>query len=222
MPSKLPPVQVHLLSPHPFVLTELQSWALPRDLTLVPLRLAYNLAPNLVPFEAGPGSICVLDACFPATTTDSLVSEVVAAHPGVRVIVMTEALTVEMAVPLLRRGVKGILTYADAHQHLRPAIRAVASGGIWVPRLVLSAFLDGLLDDRGQAPPTPKIGGLSRRETDVLDALLQNQSNKEIATLLNISERTVKFHVSNLLAKFDVQRRADLILLSLQRSPAPE
>ena len=56
----------------------------------------------------------------------------------------------------------------------------------------------------------------------MLDALLQNQSNKEIATLLNISERTVKFHVSNLLAKFAVQRRADLILLSLQRSPASE
>jgi DNA-binding CsgD family transcriptional regulator len=41
--------------------------------------------------------------------------------------------------------------------------------------------------------------------------------NKEIALRLNISERTVKFHVSNLLAKFGVRRRADLILLCYQR-----
>ena len=59
---------------------------------------------------------------------------------------------------------------------------------------------------------------------DVLEPLLQNLSNKEIAGKLNISERTVKFHVSNLLAKFSVQRRADLILHSFQSralSPQP-
>jgi hypothetical protein len=51
----------------------------------------------------------------------------------------------------------------------------------------------------------------------LLDCLLENLANKEIANKLNISERTVKFHVSNLLAKYKVQRRADLILLSYQR-----
>jgi DNA-binding CsgD family transcriptional regulator len=60
--------------------------------------------------------------------------------------------------------------------------------------------------------------GISRRERDVLDLLLANLSNKEIATKLFISERTVKFHVSNLLSKFGVQRRADLIVLWMQRT----
>jgi len=129
------------------------------------------------------------------------------------VIVVMEVLTIEAAVPLLRRGVKGILTYTEAHEQLPAAIRAVARGGLWVPREVLSTFLDGLLENGAQAPG--KVTGLSRREMDVLDALLLNQSNKEIAAKLNISERTVKFHVSNLLTKFSVQRRADLILLSL-------
>jgi DNA-binding CsgD family transcriptional regulator len=61
---------------------------------------------------------------------------------------------------------------------------------------------------------------LSKRETHVLDGLMRHESNKEIASRLAISERTVKFHVSNILAKFSVQRRADLILLSLQPAPA--
>jgi two-component system response regulator DevR len=51
----------------------------------------------------------------------------------------------------------------------------------------------------------------------IVDALLENLANKEIANKLHIPERTVKFHVSNLLNKLGVRRRADLILLCCQR-----
>jgi len=64
------------------------------------------------------------------------------------------------------------------------------------------------------------VPDVSRREREVLDLLLDNLCNKEIASKLFISERTVKFHVSNLLSKFGVQRRADLIVLWMQRSTA--
>ncbi len=52
---------------------------------------------------------------------------------------------------------------------------------------------------------------LSPREREVLESVLRNQSNKEIAALLNVSERTVKFHVSSLLVKFNVHNRAGLM-----------
>jgi DNA-binding CsgD family transcriptional regulator len=51
---------------------------------------------------------------------------------------------------------------------------------------------------------------VSRREQEVLGGVIQNFTNKEIATKLNVSERTVKFHVSSLLAKFGVATRAAL------------
>jgi DNA-binding CsgD family transcriptional regulator len=53
---------------------------------------------------------------------------------------------------------------------------------------------------------------LSRRQYEVLSAVAQNMSNKEIAGRLNLSERTVKFHVSALLEKFAVRGRVDLML----------
>lgn len=222
MHPKEEPLRVHLLSPHPFVLAELGGGSSRQGLEVVPVRLAYSLAASLPAFDAEHGSVCVLDACFPPATNDALVSEVVGAHPGIRVIVVTEALTADQAVPLLRRGVKGILAYAEAQQQLLAVITAVAKGGLWVPREILSTFLDGLLGESVPAsPPDARVAGLSRREVDVLDALLRNQSNKEIASRLNISERTVKFHVSNLLTKFSVQRRADLIFLSLQPPSSP-
>lgn len=55
--------------------------------------------------------------------------------------------------------------------------------------------------------PTP----LSRRQQEVLQGVLRNLSNKEIGALLNLSERTVKFHVSTLLAKFGVSDRVSLM-----------
>ena len=64
-------------------------------------------------------------------------------------------------------------------------------------------------------------GKLTRREQEVLDALLENLVNKEIGSRLNISERTVKFHVSNLLSEFGVRRRADLLLLCYQTRKSP-
>jgi DNA-binding CsgD family transcriptional regulator len=53
---------------------------------------------------------------------------------------------------------------------------------------------------------------LSRRQNQVLGGITENLTNKEIAMELNVSERTVKFHVSALLEKFDVRRRGDLVV----------
>lgn len=52
---------------------------------------------------------------------------------------------------------------------------------------------------------------LTRREEEVLEGVMRSQSNKEIACSLNLSERTVKFHVSSLLAKFRVRGRMELV-----------
>jgi DNA-binding NarL/FixJ family response regulator len=119
---------------------------------------------------------------------------------------------------LLRQGVKGILSYAEARQQLARALPQVAAGGIWVPRPVLSRFVDSILSStQGRRLRADSPSELSRREQEVLSGLLENLANKEVADRLHISERTVKFHVSNLLAKFGVRRRADLILLCYQR-----
>jgi DNA-binding CsgD family transcriptional regulator len=64
------------------------------------------------------------------------------------------------------------------------------------------------------------LEGLTRRERQVLEAVLDNLSNKEIARRLQMSVRTAKFHVSNLLVKHGVRRRADLLFRALQSTGA--
>jgi DNA-binding NarL/FixJ family response regulator len=123
-----------------------------------------------------------------------------------------------IASPLLRLGVKGLLTYQQAPRELIRAAHQVGAGMYWVPRELLTRFVESILPEVRGCKALDCEANISRREREVLDLLLANLSNKEIAARLFISERTVKFHVSNLLSKFNVQRRADLIVLWMQRT----
>jgi DNA-binding NarL/FixJ family response regulator len=115
--------------------------------------------------------------------------------------------------------VKGLLTYKEAEERLADALAAVAKGGFWVPRSLLSRLVDFVLRNASARHMSGGTTNLTRREREVMDAMMENLSNKEIASKLLVSERTVKFHVSNLLAKFGVRRRADLILLYYEALP---
>ena len=61
---------------------------------------------------------------------------------------------------------------------------------------------------------------VTRREEEVLRGILRGFANKEIASNLNLSERTVKFHVSSLLTKFRVRGRMELVREATRRTPA--
>jgi DNA-binding NarL/FixJ family response regulator len=60
---------------------------------------------------------------------------------------------------------------------------------------------------------------LTRREEEVLGGVMRSLANKEIAASLNLSERTVKFHVSSLLTKFRVRGRMELVREATRRAP---
>jgi DNA-binding NarL/FixJ family response regulator len=136
----------------------------------------------------------------------------------VHLLVLLPKLEEAIASPLLRLGVKGLLTYEQAPHELSRAAHQVGAGMYWVPRELLTRFVESILPEVRGCKALECEAELSRRECQVLDLLLANLSNKEIAAKLFISERTVKFHVSNLLSKFNVRRRADLIVLWMQRT----
>jgi DNA-binding NarL/FixJ family response regulator len=162
--------------------------------------------------------VYVFDAHASPKATAAMMANLLERSPSARVLIVAEKFSGNESDDLLRLGVKGLLTYKEFREQLPRALLLVATGGFWVPRGLLSEFVDTIIDNspRRQIKVNPATG-LSHREQQVLDSLLDNLANREIASRLNISERTVKFHVSNLLSKFGVRRRADLILLCYQR-----
>lgn len=179
------------------------------------------LAPDLRGLEVPRAMVYVVDAHAARQSTGALLGNILDQSATARVLVVGDKLKESESYSLLRQGVKGILTYAEAREQLARALPQVAAGGIWVPRTMLSRFVDSILNTaQGRRLRADSPAELSKREQEVLSGLLENLANKEVADRLHISERTVKFHVSNLLAKFGVRRRADLILLCYQRRSA--
>src|SRR5579863_128874 len=223
MPKAAPKsnLKVCLLSPHPMVIDEFRRLLGDSGLQIVSKQLDSMLAPDLRNLEVPRAPVYVIDAHAARQATGALLGNILDRYPTSRLLVVGEKLADKESYSLLRQGVKGILNYEEAREQLPRALPLVANGGFWVPRAVLSRFVDSILSStqgrrlRGDSPAE-----LSRREQEVLNSLLENLANKEVADRLHISERTVKFHVSNLLAKFGVRRRADLILLCFQRRSA--
>ncbi len=165
-----------------------------------------------------PADAYIIEANTRTRAAATVLGEVLYREPGARMVVIGEEFDQGRAFPLLRMGAKGLLCYSDISTQLVRAIREVAGGGFWVPRVLLGNFVDSTLAEIRRPRPVAATTHLSRREKEVHDLLMENLSNKEIAARLTMSERTVKFHVSNLLSKHRVKRRADLILLSFSES----
>ena len=216
-------LKVCLLSPHPMVLEEFRRLlAADVNFQLVCRQLDSMLAPDLRNLEVPRASVYVIDAHAARQATGALLGNILDHNAAARLLVVGDSLNEADCYTLLRQGVKGILNYKEAREQLPRALPLVASGGFWVPREVLSRFVDSILSTtQGRRLRSDSPTELSRREQEVLSGLLENLANKEVADRLHISERTVKFHVSNLLAKFGVRRRADLILLCYQRRGNP-
>jgi DNA-binding NarL/FixJ family response regulator len=209
-------ISVGLFSYHPLVAAEFER-LLPQDEFEV---CTYRLEPPSVAgsedLAVSPASVYVLEASGVGRVTEALAESLSRSQRANRLIIIAERFDEAETFPLLALGVKGLISFADAREFLARAIREVAGGGFWVPRVLLSRFVDWTLAT-GRPRTIRSAARLSSREREVVDLLLKNLSNKEIAVQLRISERTAKFHVSNLLAKHGVKRRADLILLGVAR-----
>ena len=210
-------LNVCLLSSHPMVLDELRRLLEGTGCQISAQQLNSMLAPDLRSVDVPRAFVYVIDAHAARQGTGELLENILENHENARLLVVGEKLTEADSFSMLRHGVKGILNYEEAREQLPRALPMVAAGGFWVPRTLLSRFVDAIVSGSqghrlGHNSPTD----LSRREREVLNLLLENLANKELAERLHISERTVKFHVSNVLAKFGVRRRGDLIVLCHQ------
>jgi DNA-binding NarL/FixJ family response regulator len=206
---------------HPLVLPQFEQLISESGYRLLARRLEANRIPDFENFTVPKASVHVVEAHPQIPVTEAVVTGIHARQPAARILILGERFGDQTAFALLRLGVKGLLTYSEALRALPQALQTVAGAGLWVGRALLSRFVDSALCTVPLRVYATGFEGLTRRERQVLEAVLDNLSNKEIANRLHMSERTAKFHVSNLLVKHGVRRRADLLYRALQSSVTP-
>ena len=121
-------------------------------------------------------------------------------------LVLTAYSTDEQIDTVLRAGARGYLLKGASVDEIERAIRTVARGETY-----LDSRIARRIDALAGAPR------LSRRERDVLRGIVNGQSNKEIAAALDVTERTVKFHVTSIFNKLGASNRAQAVAIAHER-----
>jgi DNA-binding NarL/FixJ family response regulator len=159
------------------------------------LRLAHDLKPDVV----------LMDLLMPVMDGIAATEAIRRELPEVEVIALTSVLEDSAVYGALRAGAIGYLLKDTEADELCRAIKAAAAGQVQMSPSVAARLLREV-----PAPQQPEP--LTERETEVLRQLAQGKSNKEIATALVIAEKTVRTHVSNILAKLGVTSRTQAAL----------
>jgi DNA-binding NarL/FixJ family response regulator len=215
------------ISKHPGVITTMERLLAGERFKVLPIRIVradgngqyHGLWHDPEYLQLPHASVFVLDGNSINLGMEALIERIRTEFPDGCLLVVKETLRDDRVFPYLRLGVRGVVRYADAETDLANAVKAVAAGDFWVERKQLVRFVDWLLSTPAYHSTLSEPGTLSRREREVLISILNGLTNKEIASELHISERTVKFHVSRLFQKFGAQRRSDLIAKQYQLWP---
>jgi two-component system, NarL family, nitrate/nitrite response regulator NarL len=137
--------------------------------------------------------------------------------PGkTRIIIVAASIEKSEIVKALQFGVRGVVLKDVWSETLIKSIRSVVAGQYWVRHEEIGDAMDGL---RSMALNQNAAGsrrfGLTPREMQILEGLVEGFTNKEIARRLSISEQTVKHHVSSIFDKTGVSNRLEVVLFSI-------
>lgn len=158
----------------------------------------------------------------PALYPDDLLKTVgrtLARQPGLRMIILEDDRNNPVdQMTLFKSGVHGFLAHGISSALLLKAAHAVCSGEVWVPRQLIAQLVGELARDTTAGTHNLKFAGnssiehLTPRELQVAEMVHRGGNNKSIARALDISERTVKAHLSAIFRKLDIENRLHLAI----------
>ena len=173
--------------------------------------LVEELAPDVV----------LLDVMMPGMSGIDVARVIRTTSPRTRVVILTVHANEEFLFDAIKAGAMGYLLKDASSDELLRAVRVVAQGeGLLAPGMAAKVFKEFARVAASQ-DLSPVLATLTERETEILKHVTAGLANKEIARTLNISERTVKNHLSNIMEKLHVNSRTQAAVLALRSGIVP-
>lgn len=160
--------------------------------------------------------VLLLDLAMPRVTGLGALKELQESGVQTKAILLTAQIERAEIVTAISLGARGVVLKESATLMLLKSIRSVMEGQYWLGRERVKDLVEALRqmmapDETGKRPQF----GLTKRELDVVGAIIAGSSNKEIARTFSISEDTVKHHLTNIFDKTGVSTRLELALFAV-------
>jgi DNA-binding NarL/FixJ family response regulator len=154
--------------------------------------------------------VVVLDISMPDTTGLSVAAELRDVLPAIRIVALTRHAEKAYVQQMLQNGANGYVLKQTAGDVLLEAIRSVMRGGTYLDPAVAGKMFESAAVVRGAVSAE-----VTSREREVLTLVAWGHTNKEIATILGITVKTVESHKANAMQKLEIASRADLVRFAL-------
>ena len=160
--------------------------------------------------------ILLLDVQMPRLPGLEAMRAIMSGPSTAKILLLTSTITTQQIIEALQIGARGIVLKDALANHLQTAIRTVVSGDYWIGGKRVVNLVSALHDLMQQAAvPQRKTYGLTPRELEVVGCIVEGCSNRDIAKQFNLSEETVKRHLSNIFDKTGVSTRLELALFAI-------
>jgi DNA-binding NarL/FixJ family response regulator len=152
--------------------------------------------------------ITILDLRMPVMDGLEATREMMKLTPKPSILILTMYADKQLVHDLLEAGAKGYVMKADAGRYLITAMETVMEGKLFFTTTVCEILLNGFLEK--PAPPR-SVSQITKRETEVLKLLADGKTNKQIASDLEISMRTVETHRASIMQKLQMNSVQELV-----------
>ena len=160
--------------------------------------------------------VVIMDISMPQLNGASATAQLQQQCPDIKVLALSVHEDTGYLRKLLEAGASGYVLKRSAADTLIQAIRMVAAGDVYLDPAIAGKVVGSLLG-KSLVVRDPAAAELSERETDVVKLIAQGYSNKEIATLLNLSVKTVETYKTRAMEKIGLDSRVAIVRYALQR-----
>lgn len=161
--------------------------------------------------------VIIMDIAMPHLNGIAATAQIIKRNPKIGVIILSMYSDETYLVRALTAGAKGYLLKDSAENDLIRAVQAVSEGRPFFSPVIAQALLDDYMRHLQQRDLEDSYDLLTDREKEVLQLLAEGRSNKEVASLLNLSLYTVETHRAHLMQKLKLHNTAEIVLYAVRK-----
>lgn len=167
--------------------------------------------------EALNPDVVIMDIAMPQLNGIEATAQIVKRNPGTGVIILSMHADEGYLVRALAAGAKGYLLKDSAETDLVRAVQAVANGRPFFSPAIAQTLLEDYMRHLQQKGLQDSYDLLTEREKEILQLLAEGKTNKDVASLLNLSVYTVETHRTNIMQKLDLHNTAEIVLYAVRK-----